>query len=270
MRTIGVIGLGNMASAIVKGMVNAGFVSSDQVVASARNQEKLIDYSLELGVRAASSNEEVIHMADTVIIAIKPGMFATVLPPLKEAFQIKRPLVISVAAGVTLERMESLLGTGIPVVRAMPNVNAQVGESMTGLCGNAEAGAGQRADVEAMFNTFGRTAWLDESMFGIFSAVAGASPAFTFMFIEGLAKGGLKAGMAKKDAVRAAAQAVLGSALLVLESGEAPLKLVDTVCSPGGTTIAGVGSLEESAFVAAVMRAVEATNRRDKEVSAAS
>lgn len=156
------------------------------------------------------------------------------------------------------------------MVRSMPNVNAQVGASMTGLCGNADAQQKHIDAAEALFNTLGRTAWLDESMFGIFSAVAGASPAFTFMFIEGLAKGGLKAGMAKKDAVRAAAQAVMGSALLVLQSEEAPLKLADTVCSPGGTTIAGVAALEDSAFVASVMQAVEATARRDKEISSAS
>lgn len=269
MKTIGFIGYGNMASAIAKGMLAAGFTQPGSLLVYRKDQAKLAEVGKQ-GIRIAASNEEVAKGADIVVLAVKPHMFGSVLPPLRAALSSQKPLVISVAAGVSLDRIASLIGEDIPVIRAMPNVNARISASMTGLCANALAEGEHMETAQALFDTLGRTSILDESMFGIFSAVAGASPAFAFMFIEGLAKGGLKAGMSKQDAVKAAAQAVMGSAQLVLESGEIPMALVDSVCSPGGTTIAGVAALEENAFVATVMQAVEATNSRDAELAAKS
>ncbi len=265
-RTIGFIGFGNMASAIAAGMLSANFTTPKHIIAHAREGVKLRAFSEARGIRAASDNEEVVRSADVVILAIKPNMFARVLPPLRAAAADRRPLFVSIAAGLTLQRLEALLGE-VPLVRVMPNVNAQIGAGMSALCGNAQASPEQLDAVQALFDTLGRTVRLDESLFGIFSAVACASPAFVFMFIEALAKGGLRAGLTKQQALLAAAQAVMGSARLVLESGEAPGVLVDKVCSPAGTTIAGVAALEENAFAGTVMRAVEATRRRDRELA---
>ncbi len=269
MKTIGFIGYGNMASAIAKGMLSSGFAKPEALLVFRKDPVKLAELGKE-GIRVAASNEEVVRGADIVIVAVKPHLFASVLPPLRNAFAAGKPLVISVAAGVGLARIAALIGEDIPVVRAMPNVNARIGASMTGLCGNVPAQGEHLEAARALYATVGRTTVLDESMFGVFSAVAGASPAFVFMFIEGLAKGGLKAGMSKREAVMAAAQAVMGSAQLILESGDAPMALADAVCSPGGTTIAGVAALEENAFIATVMRAVEATTQRDAELAAKS
>ena len=265
-RIVGFIGMGNMASAIASGMIQSGFALPQNILAFDKDQEKLHAFCAAHGIREALSNEDIVRLADVVVLAIKPNMFASVLPPLREVAAEKRPLFVSIAAGTPLQRIESLLGT-LPVVRVLPNVNAQVGAGMAALCRNEHATPEDLDYVESLFDSLGKTVRIEERLFGIFSAVAGASPAFTFMFIEGLARGGLKAGMTKQQAVMAAAQAVMGSAKLVLESQQAPSVLVDTVCSPGGTTIAGVAALEENAFVGAVMQAVEAADQRDKELA---
>jgi pyrroline-5-carboxylate reductase len=269
MRT-GFIGAGNMAQAIIKGLVARKFFRAEDILAADKDQEKLRNFCAAHGIRSFASNEELAGEAEAIVLAVKPDQLRGVLPPLREIVRNRRPLVISIAVGVSLDGLDALLdGKGdVPLVRIMPNVNAQIGLGMAALCGN-QAVTPERMDwVESLFAALGRTLRLDEALFPAFSAVACASPAFAFMFIEGLAKGGLKAGLTRQQAVMAAAQAVLGSAGLVLESGQSPCALADTVCSPGGTTIAGVAALEEGAFTAALMRAVAAAVARDREMAA--
>ena len=265
---IGFIGAGNMAQAIIRGMLDRNFSGADDILATDKDEDTLRRVCATYGIRSRSSNEELVADVEVVVVAVKPNQFGGALPPLRTIVRERRPLLLSIAAGVTLDTLDALLeGRGeLPLIRVMPNVNAQIGRSMSALCGNAAAAPEHLVWAESLFATLGRTLRLEEALFAAFSAVACASPAFAFMFIEGLARGGLKAGLNKREAVLAAAQAVLGSASLVLESGQAPCLLADTVCSPGGTTIAGVAELEDRGFTAALMRAVEATVNRDKEL----
>ena len=267
MRT-GFIGAGNMAQAIIKGMLAGGFAQAGDILASDKERDKLAAFCGVAGIRACATNEEVVAGADAIVLAVKPQHFAGVLPPLRSILRERKPLIISIAAGVSLEKIETLLDHAgdLAAIRVMPNVNAQIGASMSALCGNAAASEERLAWAESLFATLGRTVRIEEELFSAFSAVACASPAFTFMFIEGLARGGLKEGMTRQQAVMAAAQAVMGSARLVLESGQHPCALVDTVCSPGGTTIAGVAALEDGKLIATAMKAVEAATNRDKEM----
>lgn len=267
MRT-GFIGAGNMAQAIIKGMLARNFLRAEDIAAADKDGDKLRRFCAAHDIRPQASNEELAAGVEAIVLAVKPSQFSDMLPPLRAIVRERRPLVISIAAGVTLDTLDMLLdGRGeLPLIRVMPNVNAQIGLSMSALCGNRAVTPAHLEWTESLFAALGRTLRLEESLFAAFSAVACASPAFTFMFIEALARGGLKAGLSKQEAVLAAAQAVLGSAGLVLESGQAPCLLADTVCSPGGTTIAGVAALEESGFTAALMRAVEAAVNRDKEL----
>jgi pyrroline-5-carboxylate reductase len=266
MRT-GFIGAGNMAQAIIKGLLARTFLKAEDILAADKDKEKLQAFCAAHGIRLCS-NEELAGEAEAIVLAVKPNQFGDALPPLREIVRKRRPLVISIAVGISLDGLDALLDGkgGLPLIRIMPNVNAQIGLSMTALCGNKAVQPAQMDWVESLFAALGRTLRLDEALFAAFSATACASPAFAFMFVEGLAKGGVKAGLSKQQAVMAAAQSVLGSAALVLGSGQSPSVLADTVCSPGGTTIAGVAALEEGAFTAAVMKAVEAAVKRDNEL----
>ena len=267
---VGFVGAGNMAQAIIKGMLDTGFVTPDAVSAFDTEHDKLHSFCRDKGIQARSSNEELVAGADVIVLAVKPGSFAGVLAPLRTAVREKRPLIVSIAAGTSLATIGALLEDAtLPIVRVMPNVNAQIGASMSALCGSTAVSGAQMDWAEALFATLGRTLRLDEELFSVFSATACASPAFAFMFIEALARGGVRGGLTKQQAVLAAAQAVMGSARLVLESAQHPCALVDAVCSPGGTSIAGVAALEEGAFTATIMRAVAATTQRDKELLAA-
>jgi len=261
---IGFIGAGNMGRAIIRGLLQAKFVPAKHVFASGRNMEKLSAFCKANGLRACENNEDLVGVCDVVVVAVKPAMFARVLPPLAETFFRRKPLVISVAAGTSLATISALVGgDSVPVVRAMPNVAAGLGLSMTALCASPSA-LGHVDVAREMFATVGRVMEIEESLFSAFSAVACASPAFAFLFVEALAKAGLREGLTKEQSTLAAAQAVYGSAKMLLEQLEHPAVLADRVCSPGGTTIEGVAALEQRAFTATVMEAVAAAVKKDR------
>jgi pyrroline-5-carboxylate reductase len=190
-----------------------------------------------------------------------------VLDDIKQVVADKKPLIISVVATAKLAELAEALGAteaGIPIIRLMPNLNAAVCEGMTALCANEHVSAGVKQTVLDKLNRIGSAMEIDENMFQVFSAIAGCSPAFTFLFIDSLAKGALKLGMYKKEAIAIAAQAVLGSAKMLAEAaaaGEHPWTLIDRVCTPAGATIQGVCKLEERGFESAVVAAVETSGR---------
>nr|NLD40382.1 pyrroline-5-carboxylate reductase [Actinomycetales bacterium] len=265
----GFIGAGNMAGAIVRGMVAAGH-PADQIVVSGRHGEAALALARDTGVAAVPSNDDVVRASEYVVLAVKPQVLATVLPALAEALAQARPVVVSIAAGQPLSRLASWLPEGTPVVRVMPNVNAQIGAGMAAVAGNEHATRAQVQVVLDAFQSVGRAVELAEKDIAAFSAVAGAGPALTFDFIDALARGALRHGIPKALAVEMAAQTVLGSAQLVLERlGEAtPADLTDTVTSPGGTTIAGLVAAEEAGFSPSVVRFVDGVVNRDRELGA--
>ena len=195
-------------------------------------------------------------LADAVVLAVKPQVFPAVLPELSPVLHRRRPLVISIAAGKTLEAIESLLGAGLAVVRVMPNTPAAIGKGMLALAAAEGTPEARIRAVEAMLAPAGLVERIAEGQMDAFSAVAGCGPAFVYPFIEALADGGVMAGLPRQQALTYAAQMVLGAAAMVLESGKHPGHLKDEVCSPGGSTIQGVRVLEERGFRGAVMDAV--------------
>ncbi|MDR0592869.1 MAG: pyrroline-5-carboxylate reductase [Bifidobacteriaceae bacterium] len=263
---IGFIGAGNMAGAIIEGVIASGLVAADQICAHDIDAAKVRELARRTGIVAFAGNQEVVAASDIVVLAVKPQYMAALLEEVGGQIVAKRPLVVSIAAGVTLGHLDGWLGPNTPVVRVMPNINATVGQGMAAVAGNQVASEAQIASVVELFAAVGRAVVLEERLIPAFSAVAGAAPAWVFLFVDALARGALAAGMTKQAAREAATQAVLGSAVLLQATGEHPWQLIDKVASPGGTTVAGLNVLEDRGFSAAVVAAVAAALARDAQL----
>ena len=268
---IGFIGTGSMARAIIKGLISTGFARSGDIFCSDVDRDSLASFAGQTGILQSPSNQNVALDSDVLVLAVKPQHIHEVLSEIRTQLGQSKPLLVSIVAGVSLENLETLSGkdNALSVVRVLPNVNAMIGAGVAAVCGNGAATREQIATVLGMFNAVGLAVEIQEHDFAAYAAIAGCSPAFSFLFIDALSRGGVKNGLSKELATRIAAQAVLGSARMVLESGQHPWELIDSVCSPGGTTVAGVVAMEERAFLATVVEGVDATIRRDKELAAA-
>jgi pyrroline-5-carboxylate reductase len=262
---IGFIGVGNMASAIVEGIVAKEFVSGSQVYLFDILTEKVQQFAGTLGAHAMNSPEEVIANVDVLVLAVKPNIVRTALLNAKEGILEKQPLLVSIAAGTTTEAIYDIFETDQPVkvVRVMPNVNAMVGEGAAAVCGNPFASKEDVSLIVDMFNKIGRAWELEEKNFSNFTALAGSSPAYAYLFIDSIARAGVKNGLPKDIALEIATQAVLGSAKMIEKSKENPWTLIDRVCSPGGTTVAGLVELENNAFISTVIKGIDATIEKD-------
>ncbi|UNX55875.1 pyrroline-5-carboxylate reductase [Georgenia sp. TF02-10] len=267
---VGFIGAGNMAGALVRGIVAAGRFPAEDVAVTSLHGHSAQALAREAGVDVLGTNEELVEQTGPgglVVLAVKPHAVAGVLAPLADLLAEQGSVVISLAAGTPLARLAGLLVPGQAVVRAMPNVNAVVGAGMTAVCGNAETDEDQLDAVVGLFETVGSAVVLPERDFPAYTAIAGSAPAFAALFVEALARGALRAGLPKALATRIAAQVVQGSARMILDGGTSPTQLADMVSSPGGTTIAGLCALEDAGFSAAVVRGVQATIDRDQEMA---
>lgn len=262
---IGFIGVGNMASAIVEGIVAKEFVSGSQVYLFDILTEKVQQFAGTLGAHAMNSPEEVIANVDVLVLAVKPNIVRTALLNAKEGILEKQPLLVSIAAGTTTEAIYDIFETNQPVkvVRVMPNVNAMIGEGAAAVCGNKFATKEDVSLIVDMFNKIGRAWELEEKYFSNFTALAGSSPAYAYLFIDSIARAGVKNGLPKDIALEIATQAVLGSAKMIEESKENPWTLIDRICSPGGTTVAGLVELENNAFISTVIKGIDATIEKD-------
>lgn len=256
---IGFIGAGNMGGAIIQSML--GNVNADIYVAR-KNRAELNKMT---GIIPCENNCGAVK--DIVFMAVKPNMFSPVIEGIKEAVMAKNSIVVSMAAGLTTESIKSMFGFDIKIVRIMPNVNAAVGKSTTAICRNSYVSDSEFQCVKDILKYSGSVIDVAESQFSVFSAIAGCSPAYVYTFIDALARGAQKMGMNKKLAVEIAASAVLGSACYLSSSDEHPQALVDKVCSPGGTTIEGLCTLEEYKFTAGVVKAVENIVAKDKSLN---
>ena len=275
MRTYGFIGAGSMADAIIRGAVASGVRAQDLAITSAHDSARRL--AERTGAVHLENSAALARQCDAVILAVKPHVVPDVLVQIHDAVAAHRPLVVSIAAGVTLERIESLLPSGTRVMRAMPNKAAAAGESMTALAAGRSATREDLEDVRRLMSAVGRTVTMAEKNFSAFVGLAGSSPAFVLTFIEALARAGVMDGIPKAQAVEIVTQAVLGSARIVQveetrradgAAGRTPADLIDAVCSPGGTTVAGVVAMERSGFSSAVIDAFEATVARDRELGA--
>ncbi|MCR5468891.1 MAG: pyrroline-5-carboxylate reductase [Lachnospiraceae bacterium] len=255
--SIGFIGAGNMASAIIKGIIKSGMFKPEQIYASSKNGASSEKLKNELGINA-TSNKEIVNACDVVVLAVKPGMLTDVIKGFRADVK-KETLFISIVAGTSIERLKTMfLNDALNVVRAMPNTPALVGEAMTAICAEDNISDSEKDFVLKLFESFGEAEYVPEKLMDAVTGVSGSSPAYVYMFIEALADGAVAEGMPRAQAYKFAAQAVLGSAKMVLETGEHPGALKDAVCSPGGTTIEAVATLENLGFRSAVIEAERA------------
>ena len=262
----GFIGAGNITSAIVTGVLRSGMVKPVQISVFDIDEAVLSAFAAKHGIHAAADAAALVQHSDIVLLAVKPNVCAQVLSPLQDVLAAQKVPLVSLAAGHTLQTL-ALFAGNIPIIRVMPNVNAAVCGSVNALCANTFVTAAQKESVTAFFNHTGATMDIEEKLFSAFSAIAGCSPAFTYLYINALAQGAHKNGMNKKQALQIAAQAVLGSAAALLESeNEHPWALIDKVCSPGGTTIEGVCTLQDNRFESAVVQAVDSAVQKDQKM----
>jgi pyrroline-5-carboxylate reductase len=243
-----------MGSAMMGGIISSGIVPPEDVMASDIFQAALDRVSEQLGVATSTNNRDVVEFADVIFLAIKPQFLAHALEGIKD-MDFSEKLVVSIVAGQSLERLSELFGKKLKLIRVMPNTPALVGEGMSALSPNELVSEEEAADVLKLFESFGKAEIVPERLQDAVVGVSGSSPAYVYMFIEALADGAVAEGMPRAQAYKFAAQAVLGSAKMVLETGEHPGVLKDAVCSPGGTTIEAVATLEALGFRNAVIEA---------------
>lgn len=256
MAKIGFIGMGNMGYAMLKGCLDS--FGKDNILFTDVNKERCEQVGEETQVSFVNSNLECAMTCDYIIMAVKPQYYKGVIDEIKEGIKPEQ-IIISIAPGKTIADLKEAFGRETRIVRAMPNTPAMVLEGMSGVCmSDDEYSEEEKATVAQFFNSFGKMAFVDEKLLSAVTAASGSSPAFVYMFIEALADGAVRFGLPRDKAYEFAAQAVLGSAKMVLETKEHPGRLKDNVCSPGGTTIAGVAVLEEKGFRSAVIEAAKA------------
>ena len=264
-RRVGFIGAGKMATALARGLCQAKFARADQIVASDVLAAAREHFAAESGARAVGSNAEVVAQSDIIVLAVKPQHFRSVLGELKAHLRPQH-LVISIAAGMSIETMTSALGADCRLVRVMPNTPCLVGASASAYCLGGAATPEDGRLVAELLSAVGIAFELPEPLLDSVTGLSGSGPAFVCLVIEALADGGVKMGLPREVAHKLAAQTVLGTARMVLETGEHPAVLKDAVASPGGTTIAGLAALERGALRGTLIDAVEAATLRSREL----
>ena len=249
------IGGGNMAYAIAKNMLKSGLVKADETTFADLNKERLEFLKDDLGANVTDDNNKAIKAGDIVVLSIKPQIFRKVYSQFADG--LKGKCVVSIMAGVTLEELKEALPNSARILRTMPNMTAIVGEGMTALCKENDLTDDERVFVEKIFESVGKICYIEEHLIDAFIGICGSGPAYVFMFIEALADAGVLHGLPRDLSYELAAQLLKGSAVAVQKSGIHPAKLKDMVCSPAGTTIEAVKSLEKNGFRGVVIEAVD-------------
>jgi len=263
--TIGFLGAGKMASALAKGFIHAGLVTAADILASDPVDAARTSFAKETGAKTTAFNPEVAKFANVLILAVKPDQAAGVLAEIRDDFTDQH-LLISIAAGVPLAKLEAALRTGARVIRVMPNTPALLGTSATAFALSKSAKPEDGALVQKLFSAVGLAFQLKESLLDAVTGLSGSGPAYVYLFIEGLSDGGVAAGLPRDVATKLAAQTVLGSAKMVLETGLHPGALKDMVTSPGGTTIEGLHELEKGKLRGTVISAVRAATEKSRKL----
>jgi pyrroline-5-carboxylate reductase len=266
-KKIGFIGAGNMAGALIKGLLCSKTVSAKEIKASDVRSDRLAELARDHGISTETDNAALLAWADIAVLAVKPQVVDQVLSAVGRTL---RPdtLLISIAAGVPIQALESRLPEGSRVIRTMPNTAAMALAGATAIAAGKNASQADLAAAREIFEAVGRAVVVDESLLDAVTGLSGSGPAYVMLIIEALADGGVRVGLPRDTALRLAAQTVYGSAKLLLDTGEHPGRLKDMVTSPGGTTIAGLHALENGALRATLMNAVEAATRRSAELGA--
>jgi pyrroline-5-carboxylate reductase len=264
-RRLGFLGAGNMAGALIKGLLHGQVLPAAHITASDVKAERLEQLRMAHGIRTTTDNHALLRESDVLVLSVKPQVIDKVLT---EVAALVRPdqLMISVAAGVPVEALEARLPPGSRVVRAMPNTPATVQAGATAIAAGAHASADDLRIARELFEAVGRVVVLDEALLDAVTGLSGSGPAYLMLVIDALADGGVKVGLQRDTALLLAAQTVFGSAKLLLETGEHPGRLKDMVTSPGGTAIAGLHALESGGLRKTLIDAVEVATKRSVEL----
>lgn len=258
---LGFIGCGNMASAMIGGIIRNEIFSEDEIIASDAFAPSLEAAKNKLGIHTTGSNKEVAQKSEVIVLSVKPQYYETVIKEIADVVDEKR-IIVTIAPGKTLEWIGNMFGKAVKVVRTMPNTPALVGEGITGVCQNVLVNDAELEYVCGILRGFGKAEVVPESLIDVVTSVSGSSPAYVFMFIEAMADAAVADGMPRDKAYKFAAQAVYGSAKMVMETGMHPGALKDMVCSPGGTTIEAVRVLEKEGFRSSVIEAMKACTNK--------
>jgi pyrroline-5-carboxylate reductase len=268
-KTIGLIGTGNMGTALIDGLIGSGAAQPANIICSDASERQLAPVREKYHVSTTTNNREVVKAADIVIYSIKPQIMASVLKETADLLDMGK-LVISIAAGVPLAAIGSMLGKDLRLIRAMPNVAVAVREGATAIAAGGQAGPEDIQLAMEIFDSVGKSIFLKENyLMDAITGLSGSGPAYIFMIVDALADAGVKVGLSRKDALFLSSQTILGAAKLLLETGAHPGQLKDSVTSPGGTAIAGLHTLEKGGLRTTLINAVEAATHRSKELGEA-
>jgi pyrroline-5-carboxylate reductase len=263
--SIGFLGAGKMATALARGFITAGLVKPGNITASDPVEAARAAFARESGAKAVSTNSEVVKAANVLLLAVKPDQAAGVLAGIRGEFTEKH-LLISIAAGVTIAKLEAALGDGARVVRVMPNTPALVGAAASAFALGKAALPADGELTQKLFSAVGAAFQVKEQLLDAVTGLSGSGPAYVYLMIEGLSDGGVAAGLPRDVATRLAAQTVLGAAKMVMDTGLHPGTLKDMVTSPGGTTIEGLHELEKARVRGAFISAVRAAADKSKKL----
>ena len=258
----GFLGCGNMGGAIATALSK----STKDIFLASRSKSSAEALAQKLDCNACENNEEIVAGCDVIFLAVKPQMMQAVLAPLVELLQLRKPVLVSMAAGLTVARIEAMAGGNLPVMRIMPNTPVSIGCGMTTYCHNELVTKEILESILTDLSQAGRFDPIEEKLMDAATVAAGCSPAYAYMFIEAIADGAVACGLPRQKALEYAAAAVSGAAQLVLETGIHPGQLKDAVCSPGGSTIAGVKALEDGGFRGSVIDAISAAYTKSVEL----
>lgn len=265
-KIIGFIGAGNMGQAIVGGIVKAGLVRSENIIMSDLYEPNLEKVKNNYNIEITTDNKLVAKKSDILILAVKPNLYSIVINEIKDLVK-EDVIIVTIAAGKSIDSTEKSFGKELKVIRTMPNTPALVGEGMTAVCPNKLITDEDISEVSNLLSSFSKVEVVNESLIDAVTSVSGSSPAYVYMFIEAMADAAVLQGMPRDKAYKFAAQTVLGSAKMVLETGIHPGALKDMVCSPGGTTIEAVSELEAKGFRSAVISAMNKCYKKSQEMS---
>jgi pyrroline-5-carboxylate reductase len=266
-KRVAFLGTGNMGEALIRGLTQTGLVPAGSITASDARVDHLGQIAKRYGIRAVGDNAALVSGADVIILAVKPQIMAAVLKEIASAVD-EGKLLVSIAAGVATTKLRQQLGRSARLIRVMPNTPALVLEGVTAIARAEGLRPGDLEAAQELFAAVGKVVVLDESALDAVTGLSGSGPAYVAIAIEALADGGVKMGLDRATATLLAAQTVLGSARLILETGVHPGQLKDMVSSPGGTTIAGIAALEDGGFRRTLMQAVERATLRSRELGA--
>lgn len=263
---IGIIGAGKMGEAIISGLIKTGMKAEDEILIGDIDDDRRAYITKRYGIRTTSSNSQVTAESGILILCVRPRDAKQILTEIRDSLTMDK-LIISVIAGTPMKFIQDALERRVSLVRAMPNSPCAIGEGMTVLTSSEGTSENHLDQAKNIFGALGRTLFLGEELFDAVTGLSASGPAYVYLFIEALAEGGLKMGIPKNDALILAAQTVLGSARMVLETGEHPARLKDMVATPGGTTVCGLYELEKAGIRAALVKTVESATIRAKELS---